>query len=131
MSGVSIYLGGGLSYNKKDGSFMNWDNKNSSSVLFHRSSIGSIESYNTPKGGISSRERPSGFGVLFKTNTGNIILNLKLDTEKELREFITKISDPDLDIFKDHNRITEETLILLLSELKNFKFNEETYCGHC
>lgn len=131
MSGVSIYLGGGLSYNKKDGSFMNWDNKNSSFVLFHRSSIGSIESYNTPKGGISSRERPSRFGVLFKSNTGNIILNVRFDSEKELREFITKISDPDLDIFKDHNRITEETLILLLSELKDSKFNKEMYCGYC
>ena len=131
MSGVSIYLGGGLSYNKKDGSFMNWDNKNSSSVLFHRSSICSIESYNTPKSGVSTRERPSGFGILFKSNTGNIILNLRLDTEKELREFITKISDPDLDIFRDHNRITEETLILLLNSLKNSKFNEETYCGYC
>lgn len=119
MLGTDIYIGGGLSYNKKDGSFMNWDNKNSSCVIFHRSSICSIESYNKVKSENKHFTNERGFGVLFKSNTGNIILNLKLDSEKELREIVTKLSDPELEIFKNHNTLTEENILWILTELKN------------
>jgi len=121
MSGISEYIAKGLSYNKHDGVFLNFDQDTFSVNTFHRSIIGSIESYNTIKNKKFKGEKPlTPFGILFKNKTGGIILHLSLSDEKEQNEAITKLTNSEMDLFKDHSPtpLLKEDLLCLLECIK-------------
>lgn len=108
MSERSVYIGSGLSYDKVDGTFSHWDNTTASYFMFHRSMIGTIQSH-------SSKDNNC---ITFNNKNNFTILNLKVKDQKELRDIITIISNPDLEIFKNHNLLTKEDLLCLLESIQ-------------